>query len=263
MQTTLFYSCTSKLAQYLLFSSVLLTGCCVSFSLLAQTLRVAVPDYPPYTYVQNKKIAGEGYQAFADIMAELGVEYHAEAVPHFGRSLIDMENKQLDAMLLATESPERSALAEYSEPLFFTDWAWVWLAKRHDIQPDSKQFKDAAVVSAQKNSNIYRWLALQQYQITPGTSNIRGLFNLLDHGRVDAIMLPALTATTLINKYQRDKTQYNIHKHIQLPYGIYISKVYLADNPDFMLKLNRAIKKYNAARQQPEDNRTDIAAPKN
>ncbi|WP_301003943.1 transporter substrate-binding domain-containing protein [Arsukibacterium sp.] len=244
-------------------AAVLLPLLLSAYSSQAETLRVAVPDYPPYTYVQDKEITGEGYRAFADIMAELGVQYHAEAVPHFGRSLIDMENKQLDAMLLATESPERSALAEYSEPLFFADWAWVWLAKRHDIRPDSQQFKDAAVVSAQMNSNIYRWLALQQYQITPGTSNIRGLFNLLDHGRVDAIMLPALTATTLINKYQRDEAHYKIHKHIQLPYGIYISKTYLKGHPDFMQRLNLAIKKYNDKTINSVADKTETVAPKN
>tara|TARA_R110002126_G_scaffold8953_14_gene41187 strand:- start:4040 stop:4807 length:768 start_codon:yes stop_codon:yes gene_type:complete len=250
----------SKLAVYSLFSAMLLLA---GNEVLAQTLRVAVPDYPPYTYVQNKQITGEGFQAFDSIMTQLDVNYRAEAVPHFGRAIIDMENNQVDAMLLATESPERNQLAEYSEPLFFTDWAWVWLTKRNDIQPDSNEFKDVAIVSAQKNSNIYRWLALQNYQITPGTSDIRDLLNLLDRGRVDAIMLPALTATTLINKNQRDSAKYNIHKHIQLPYGIYVSKAYLANNPDFMLKLNQAIKKYNNDNKKPKTAKTEIAAPNN
>lgn len=261
MRTTICYICSGNLKMYLLAGSMLLFSC--GNSLLAQTLRVAVADYPPYTFVQDQQIDGEGFQAFDSIMTELGIKYRAEAVPHFGRSLIDMENNQLDALLLATESPERSSLAQYSEPLFFTDWAWVWLAKRNDIQPDSEQFREVAIVSAQKNSNIYRWLALQDYQITPGTSDIRGLFNLLDHGRVDAIMLPEITATTLINNHQRDKTQYKIHKHIKLPYGIYISKAFLANHPDFMQKLNQAIKKYNGDKTPQATSKTKIAAPKN
>lgn len=244
MQTTVKYASGNMLAAYLLLSSVLLLGC--SAYSVAKTLRVAVPDYPPYTYVQDKKIAGEGYEAFIAIMAKLDVKYHAEPVPHFGRALLDMEHNLLDALLLATESPERNKLAEYSTPLFFTDWAWVWLARRNDIKPDSQQFKQTAQVSAQMNSNIFRWLALQDYQITPGTTDIRGLFNLLDHGRVDAIMLPALTAMSVINQFQLDENQYKIHKHIQLPYGIYISKTYLAANPGFMEALNKAIAQYNA-----------------
>jgi len=245
MQTARGYTFARKLMKYALVTGMVLFSC-GSFHLLAQTLRVAVPDYPPYTYVLNKQIAGEGYEAFDKIMSELGIEYRAEAVPNFGRSLIDLENNLVDALLLATESPERSALAEYSEPLFFTDWAWVWLAERDEIKPYSEQFKQTTTVSAQMNSNIYRWLAMQQYQITPGTNDIRGLFNLLDHGRVDAIMLPALTARTLLAENDRNKSQYKIHKHVQLPYGIYVSKAYLAKNPGFMASLNRAIDKHHA-----------------
>ncbi|MBV2128708.1 substrate-binding periplasmic protein [Arsukibacterium indicum] len=261
MPTALLQTFASKLTLHLLLCTLLLLAS--DNRVQAKALRIAVPDYPPYTYVQDKQLTGEGFQAFDSIMAELDVEYRAEIVPHFGRSILDMENNQLDAMLLATESPERSHLAEYSEPLFFTDWAWVWLTKREDINPENEHFKEIAVVSAQKNSNIYRWLALQDYQITPGTSDVRDLFNLLDHGRVDAIMLPALTATTLINNNQRDTKQYKIRKHIQLPYGIYVSKAYLVNHPDFMQKLNQAIKKYNDEIKQPVARKTEVAAPKN
>ncbi|MDX1676711.1 substrate-binding periplasmic protein [Arsukibacterium sp.] len=260
MRTALIYGGLGKLMTVLLACSLFLPG--FGYSLQAKTLRVAVADYPPYTYVQDQQMGGEGYQAFEQIMNELGIQYRAEAVPNFGRSLIEMENNQLDALLLATESPERNALAQYSMPLFFTDWSWVWLAKRHDLQPGSADFKNGAIVSAQKNSNIYRWLALHNYQITPGTTDIRGLFNLLDHGRVDAIMLPALTAITLINQDQRNTAQYRIHNHIQLPMGIYISNTYLADHPDFMLKLNQAIKNYQNDMKSAANNNVDIVAPK-
>ena len=219
---------------------------CNSVLVQAKTLRVAVPDYPPYTYVHNEQIVGEGFESFVAIMKQLGVEYQAQPVPHFGRSIIEMENNQLDALLLATESQERNALAVYSAPLFYTDWAWVWLAERTDINPNYEQFKHTAQVSAQMNSNIYHWLSRQHYKITPGTSDIRGLFSLLDHKRVDAVMLPALTARTLISQEQLPKTHYNIHKQIKLPYDIYVSKTYLAANPGFMERLNKAISEYHA-----------------
>ncbi len=115
MQTTVSYVRTQKATIALLFSGLLFSG--FSGSMAAQTLRIAVPDYPPYTYVQDNNITGEGYNAFVAIMNQLQVEYRAEAVPHFGRALIDIENNQLDALLLATESPERNALAEFSIPL--------------------------------------------------------------------------------------------------------------------------------------------------
>jgi len=99
------------------------------------------------------------------------------------------------------------------------------------------------------NSNIYSWLSKQHYQITPGTSDIRGLFNLLDHKRVDAVMLPALTAKTLIQQEKLSRKNYVIRKQIKLPFGIYVSKNYLAANPGFMERLNKAIAEYHAHKE--------------
>ena len=40
-----------------------------------ETLRMAMPDYPPYTYVQNGGDHGFGYEAFVSIMADLQYDF--------------------------------------------------------------------------------------------------------------------------------------------------------------------------------------------
>jgi ABC-type amino acid transport substrate-binding protein len=203
-----------------------------------QPLRIAVPDYPPYTYLEHGQLSGEGYDALLNIMQKLPVELRIVPVPNFGRAIIDMQNNMLDGLYLATESTERNALAVYSEPLFVTDWSWVWLKERSDLRPGTEAFKQGAQIAAHMNSNIYRWLAQHGYNVMAGTTNVRGLLKLLNHKRVDAIMLPQRTATALIRQTELDIDQYQIKHEVALAFGIYISKSYAAAWPGFVPALS-------------------------
>ncbi|MBU2114936.1 MAG: ABC transporter substrate-binding protein, partial [Gammaproteobacteria bacterium] len=59
-------------------------------------LRVAIPDYPPYTVLAQGQFSGPGYDAFVSIMTEAGLNYQLIPVPNFGRALIDMQNQLID-----------------------------------------------------------------------------------------------------------------------------------------------------------------------
>lgn len=211
--------------------------CCAD----VKPLRIAIPDYPPYTALAQGEFSGPGYDAFVAIMAEAGLEYRLTPVPNFGRALLDMQNQLIDVFFLATENAERNHVARFSAPVLITDWSWVWLKERTDITPGSAKFKQSALVSAQMNSNVFSWLEQHNYKITAGTNDIHGLFNLLDFNRVDAIMLPSGVARALIARQQLDVSRYNIQQEISLPFGFYISNSYLAAQPDILQRLNQAI----------------------
>ncbi len=106
-------------------------------------------------------------------------------------------------------------------------------------------FKLNAVVSAQLNSNPYLWLMKQHYKVAGAPNNIRMLFTLLNSRRVDAIMLPQLTAKAVMQQEKLAPALYSMQLEIQLPFGIYISKAYIARNPDIMPKLNQVILRYH------------------
>ena len=93
-------------------------------------LRVAIPDYPPYTVLAQGQFSGPGYDAFVSIMTEAGLNYQLIPVPNFGRALIDMQNQLIDMFFLATENTERGYVAQFSAPVIVTDWSWVWLKQR-------------------------------------------------------------------------------------------------------------------------------------
>ncbi len=210
------------------------------------SLRFLIGDYPPYTYQENGQPKGIAYEAVSAIMAEMQQPFSVRMVPSFGRALVDIRQNTADGFFLATENAERNVLAEFSEPVLSVQWTWVWLRQRTDLEPGSAQFKQKAQVSAHANSNIHQWLTEHNYQVTPGTADIRGLLSLLQFNRVDAILLPELTINTVMQQQGVDATLYNFKPEVKLPFAIYVSKTYLKKHPQFMQRLNAAIRLYHS-----------------
>lgn len=76
------------------------------------------------------------------------------------------------------------------------------------------------------------------------------LFTLLNSRRVDAIMLPERTAKAMMQKEKLDPSLYSMQLEMQLLFGIYISKAYIARNPDIMPKLNQTIMRYHVEQKE-------------
>ncbi|SEI05955.1 ABC-type amino acid transport substrate-binding protein [Rheinheimera pacifica] len=231
----------------------LLCFCCfiAVFAAAAEkaVLRMAMPDYPPYTYVEDGQYQGEGYDAFVFIMQHLQRDFHISLVPNYGRAVLDLQNEVIDGLFLASENAERNNMAVFSDPVSITRWTWVWLTQEQTLTPDSSNFASRAIVSAQINSNIYLWLKAQGYRVAGGPNNIRDLFRLLNNRRVDAIMLPEQTALTVIKENNYPLQNYQFKTMRELPFAIYISKRFLEKEPDFMVQLNNAIAEYQQSRK--------------
>ena len=227
----------------------LLCFCCfiVGFAAAASekaVLRMAMPDYPPYTYIEDGQYQGEGYDAFVFIMQQLQRDFNISLVPNYGRAVLDLQNDVIDGLFLASENAERNSMAVFSDPVSITRWTWVWLTQQQTLTPDSSNFASRAIVSAQINSNIYLWLKAQGYRVAGGPNDIRDLFRLLNNRRVDAIMLPEQTALTVIQENNYPLQNYQFKTMRELPFAIYISKRFLEKEPDFMVQLNNAIAAY-------------------
>ncbi len=142
-------------------------------------------------------------------------------MPHFGRAIADLQQGSVDGFFLATESAERNKSAEFSEPVLMIQWSWVWLKQRTDLQPGSNSFKQKAVVSAQTNSNIYQWLKEQNYKVTAGTSDIRGLLNLLQFKRVEAYFITRANGKNSDGRSKKLILQlFNFQQEVNLPFAI-------------------------------------------
>ncbi len=230
----------------------LLYFCCFITGFTAATetavLRMAMPDYPPYTYIENGHYKGEGYEAFVFIMQQLQREFYISPVPNYGRAIQDIQNEVIDGLFLASENAERNSIAVFSDPVSISRWTWVWLTQQQKLTPDSSNFHSRAIVSAQINSNIYLWLKAQGYRVAGGPNDIRDLFRLLNSRRVDAILLPQQTAHIVIKENGYVLQDYQFKTEREMPFAIYISKHFLQKEPDFMARLNNAIAEYHRSK---------------
>ncbi|CAM5225291.1 hypothetical protein ALON55S_02657 [Alishewanella longhuensis] len=68
-------------------------------------LRMAMPEYPPYTYVQDGQYQGEGYDAFVFIMRHLQREFEILLVPNYGRAVTDLQNNLIDGLFSPRKMP--------------------------------------------------------------------------------------------------------------------------------------------------------------
>ncbi len=67
---------------------------------------MAMPDYPPYTYIQDGTYHGFGYEAFISIMADLRQDFIIVPEPNYGRAVRDMQSQVVDGMFLASENED-------------------------------------------------------------------------------------------------------------------------------------------------------------
>ena len=74
---------------------------------------MAMPDYPPYTYVQSGEYKGFGYEAFVSIMADLQQDFIIVPKPNYGRAVKDMQNQLVDGLFLASEMMSETHLLSF------------------------------------------------------------------------------------------------------------------------------------------------------
>lgn len=208
-------------------------------------LRLAMPDYPPYTYMLQNEYAGLGYELFKRVMESTDIPYLIYPVPNYGRAFQDTLLEKTDGFFLASQNPQRDVIARFSIPITKSIWTWVTYV-HSDLDPmNSDSFRKKARVGVQLNSNLHTWLLKEGFRVTGAPTNIESLFKLLELNRVNAILLPKAAAMRIIKNSGLDINDFHMETESIKPLGIYISKEYLAEYPDTLKKINKAIRKLN------------------
>jgi ABC-type amino acid transport substrate-binding protein len=213
------------------------------FSVQAQTaIQLAMPNYPPYTEIDNGKLSGFGYDLVVKIMDKAGIKMTVLPAPNYGRALEDTRQGKADGFFLASQNKERDEIAVFSSPVTTSTWLWVTLKDSKIPDFKSPEFKTTAKVGVQLNSNIHKWLTEKGYNIAGTPSDISVLLKMLKSDRVSAILLPELTFKDIVSK-EGDKIEtFRTGVESTFPFAIYISKSFITRNPDIMKRLNAAIK---------------------
>ncbi|MFO6424326.1 substrate-binding periplasmic protein [Motilimonas sp. KMU-193] len=208
----------------------------------AAPLRLAVPQFPPYTSFENGQFSGIGVELVSQAFTQLDQPYQLISVPNYARALAELRRGRIDGFFLASENEQRNRLAVFSEPLMVN--RWLWFMRHDDLRdPASESFKQQAQVASLLGSNTSVWLFANDYKVLTKAVDIDELPPLLlTLKRIDAVFLAEKVFKQELLLQGFADADYRQVEQSSKPFGIYISKSYLAHRPDFMAKLNEAIK---------------------
>ena len=217
---------------------------CAVFSISSNAekkpFRFVVPDFKPYTYVEDGAFKGIGVDLVTKLMKDLDQSYEIELVPTYGRAVIEIKRGNADGLFLASKNAERDAIAVFTDPLATNNWSWFFKLGSV-LNPRAKGFKEQVEVGTFLHTNTHKWLLDNGYRVSSAVTKVELLPKMLELDRLDAVFLAEVV-------FNESAVQANIADHqfvkiveVSKPFGLYISKQYLSGNPDFLEKINGAI----------------------
>lgn len=195
------------------------------------------PDFPPYTTIDSDgNQSGIGLDRMKPILEALGVDYSIRIGSNHGRALAELKNGRSDGFFMASRNDERDIYAVFSESIMTNRWVWVRLAGNGAKQSQAAQ--PGEKVASLLNANTNRWLMKSGYNPAHPAENIRQLVGMLDSQEVSAV----LVAEEVFKAAFPNDTKYQTILQVEKEFGVYISKAFLEGHPQFMDKLNAAIR---------------------
>ncbi|CAH0537090.1 substrate-binding periplasmic protein [Vibrio marisflavi] len=195
-----------------------------------------LPDFPPYTTTdKHGNAVGIGLEAVLPILDTVGVNYSIQVGSNHGRALSELRGGRSDGFFMASKNAQRDEYAVFSNSVMINRWVWVVLRKnRASFKPSDKS---RYVMASLLNTNTNYWLKKSGYKTVKPASDIHALVSKLVTKEVDAI----LVAEAVFNSEFKYDVRFQLMTQKETEFGIYISKAFLKDHPEFMDKLNKAI----------------------
>lgn len=206
-------------------------------------LTIVTPNFPPYTLKNDSQISGIGIDLANKVFKQAGINVHYRMFPNYAKALYEIEQGRGDAILLASRNDERDNIAVFTKPLMINRWCW-YLINDAKLTPYDKDFKTEAKISSPFKSNTHKWLIANDYAVEP-TMQVDKLPQMLIKNRVDAVFIAELVFEEAIKQSNLELSQFTKYIEAKKPFGIYISKAYLAKHPKVLTKVNQAIEQVN------------------
>lgn len=214
---------------------------------LAQLVRFAAPEYPPYTSEVEGRATGLGVQLVEDIMQRAGLQMEVHIVPNYSRCVFEVSHQIADGFFLGSRNAERDAVAVLSQPVLINRWVWVRLRSDGATTRAPRRQQDA--VGVLLNTNPHIWLRDNGYRITGTPTSSASLVGMLEAGRFDVALVPELVFQHAVQARGRSLSDYQVETHSDQAFGIYLSKDFLRRYPDSLERINRAIASLPPARR--------------
>lgn len=226
----------------------------------AQTLRLAAPEYPPYTSEVDGRAVGIAVDAVEKIVGQAGLRLETHIVPNYARCVFEVSHKISDGFFLGSRNSERDAVAIMTAPVMVNRWIWVVRANS-TATPESSTFRLHGSVGVLLNTNPHVWLKSKAYAITGTPTSGVSLLAMLDAGRFDAALVPELVFQHFVQQTGRALTQYRSTLHSSQDFGIYLSKDYVRAHPGMLERINAAIAATSANSARSSDKKSAPRQP--
>lgn len=205
-----------------------------------EDLKLLTPNTPPFVFnVADGPIEGLFYDRVKCVLDNLGLSYSVSIEP-WKRAQAEVQVGRADGFFPASRSDYRDTYASLSDSVMEAEFYFYYL-KNSPLKPEDPDFKERATVSAFWGSMRYQELQDAGFQLGPEAHTFETLFDLADHGRVDAVLLSGVMAQSILEHRGRLKN-YERSFHSSRPMGVYLSNVYLEQHPDFLNSFNQRIK---------------------
>lgn len=206
----------------------------------AQTMRIMVPVYPPYTYQKNNQWQGVAFTRAIETLNQAKISYSLLPASNYGAAFKKLKNHQADAVLIASENAERNQYAIFTAPIFCVTWNW-YINRKVKYTPDQAGFKLKHKVASAYESNHYFWLNKHNFA-AEGIKKLDNIAKMLAANRIDAILASQLVFEETARKSQIELSQFNIVYHSNHPAGMYIDKKYAVQHAASIEQLNQYIR---------------------
>ncbi|WP_372768403.1 substrate-binding periplasmic protein [Pseudoalteromonas sp.] len=214
------------------------------------SLRFAVPNFPPYAYLdENKQLAGQGVERVSKVLNNMGLNYELDLVDNYGTALRELRGGNIDGFFLATQNHYRDRIAKISDAVLINNWCWFYKeAIKMDFQ--APQFKSQARIGTLLNTNTQVWLQDNDYTITTLSNDVDTLVEMLLTDRLDIVFLSESVFLHALSKHVENKSKIASTIESSRNFSVYFSNDFLAKHLWFLDAFNSELAKLKAKEKE-------------
>lgn len=203
-------------------------------------MKLGVPNFRPYSFEQNDQILGLAIAPVEHALKQMNVDYSITLYANYSLLFKALKSGDIDGAFLASKNLERDRIAVFSAPILMNNWSWIRLNDSKFTIP-SNQFLRYAKVATVDKTNTFRWLIRKGYSAIGSKAD--QLPDLLFNKKVDAIFVSQAVFNSSLQNSQHKPELLNYTVEIAQPFGLYVSKDYHHQNPDFLNTFNTLFNK--------------------
>lgn len=196
----------------------------------------------PYgCYDETGHFNGHAVRVIRHALQQMDIPLEIVVVP-WQRAQYLAEIGKVDGYFAASINTERDANGVMSAYIADQKWDW-YLLKESNFDPTSPDFKEMATVTSFFGANMLKWLKTNNYNVTAPPPTTEALAKMLLFQRFDAALANKLVMDEVLDK-NGIREQFKQITLMNKPLGVYFTKRFVQEHPDFLSRFNRHVEEY-------------------